>query len=82
MTLDIGEFIRRFLTHVLPKGFHRIRHYGLFASSNRTKTIEAVRKLLDLAPPAAEAMREVPLMFATAVLEFTSSLLTRGGLST
>jgi hypothetical protein len=54
MTLDIGEFIRRFLTHILPKGFHRIRHYGLFASSNRTKTIEVVRKLLDLVPPAAE----------------------------
>jgi hypothetical protein len=31
MTLGIGEFIRRFLTHVLPKGFHRIRHYGLGA---------------------------------------------------
>src|SRR5580692_1197635 len=51
MTLQIGEFIRRLLTHVLPKGFHRIRHYGLFASRNRTKTIEAVRKLLNLAPP-------------------------------
>ncbi len=49
--LEIGEFIRRFLTHVLPKGFHRIRHYGLFASSNRTETMEAVRKLLNLAPP-------------------------------
>ena len=33
MTLDVGEFIRRFLIHVLPKGFHRIRHYGLFASA-------------------------------------------------
>src|SRR5215470_15232314 len=33
MTLDVGEFIRRFLIHVLPKGFHRIRHYGLFATS-------------------------------------------------
>jgi hypothetical protein len=52
MTLEIGEVIRRFLTHVLPKGFHRIRHYGLFASSNRTETMEAVRKLLNLAPPA------------------------------
>jgi Putative transposase len=58
MTLDIGEFIRRFLTHVLPKGFHRIRHYGLLASSNRTQTIEAVRKLLDLAPSAAEHMSD------------------------
>jgi hypothetical protein len=38
-------------SRTLPKGFHRIRHYGLFASSNRTKTIEAVRKLLNLAPP-------------------------------
>ena len=54
MTLDIGEFIRRFLTHVLPKGFHRIRHYGPLASTNRTQTLEAVRKLLNLAPPAAE----------------------------
>ena len=51
MTLDIGEFIRRFLTHVLPKGFHRIRHYGPLASTNRTQTLEAVRKLLNLAPP-------------------------------
>jgi hypothetical protein len=35
MTLDPGEFIRRFLLHVLPKGFHRIRHYGLLASAGR-----------------------------------------------
>ena len=32
MTLDVSEFIRRFMLHVLPKGFHRIRHYGLFAT--------------------------------------------------
>src|ERR1700758_3052959 len=55
MTLDVGEFIRRFLSHVLPKGFHRIRDYGLLASSNRTETMEAVRKLLNLAPTAVEA---------------------------
>jgi Putative transposase len=54
MTLDVDEFIRRFLIHVLPKGFHRIRHYGLFASSNRAETIETVRKLLNLDSPAAE----------------------------
>jgi hypothetical protein len=54
MALQIGEFIRRFLTHVLPKGFHRIRHYGLFATRYRTETIEAVRKLLNLDPPVAE----------------------------
>jgi hypothetical protein len=54
MTLDAGEFIRRFLIHVLPKGLHRIRHYGLFAGSNRADTIAAVRSLLNLAQPAAE----------------------------
>jgi hypothetical protein len=53
MTLDAGEFIRRFLIHVLPKGFHRIRHYGLFVGSNRAETIEEVRKLLNMVPPPA-----------------------------
>jgi hypothetical protein len=53
MTLDIGEFIRRFLLHVLPKGFHRIRHYGLFASGNRAETIARARQLLALATPVA-----------------------------
>jgi integrase len=54
MTLDVDEFIRRFLIHVLPKDFHRIRHYGLFAGSNRAETIETVREFLNLDPPAAE----------------------------
>ena len=39
MTLEPGEFIRRFLMHVLPKGFHRIRHCGLLASGAKTETI-------------------------------------------
>ena len=39
MTLAAHEFIRRFLMHVLPKGFHRIRHYGLFANGNRAANI-------------------------------------------
>jgi Putative transposase len=59
MTLDAGEFIRRFLIHVLPKGFHHIRHYGLFASANRAETIARVRELLGLATPAAEAAVEI-----------------------
>lgn len=46
MTLAAGEFIRRFLLHVLPDGFHRIRHYGLFANSHRANKIELCRKLL------------------------------------
>jgi Putative transposase/Transposase zinc-binding domain len=54
MTLDVDEFIRRFLIHVLPKGFHRIRHYGLLAGSNRAETIADVRELLNLDPSAAE----------------------------
>jgi hypothetical protein len=59
MTLDVGEFIRRFLLHVLPKGFHRIRHYGLFASANRAETIARARELFGLATPAAEATVEI-----------------------
>jgi Putative transposase len=54
MTLDVGEFIRRSLIHVLPKGFHRIRHYGLFARSARADTIATARKLLNLVTPAAQ----------------------------
>jgi hypothetical protein len=46
MTLPTDEFIRRFLMHVLPKGFHRIRHYGLLASSNRASNIARARELL------------------------------------
>jgi Putative transposase/Transposase zinc-binding domain len=51
MTLHPHEFIRRFLLHVLPKGFHRIRHYGLFANGNRTESIAKARELLAVAPP-------------------------------
>jgi hypothetical protein len=50
MTLATHEFIRRFLMHVLPKGFHRIRHYGLLANGNRAAAIAKVRELLAMAP--------------------------------
>ncbi len=46
MTLESGEFIRRFLLHVLPSGFHRIRHYGLFAGTLRARNVERARQLL------------------------------------
>jgi len=46
MTLATGEFIRRFLMHVLPKGLHRIRHYGLFANGNRAENLARIRALL------------------------------------
>src|SRR5690349_10455085 len=51
MTLDANEFIGRFLIHVLPDGFHRIRHYGLFANANRTGNIALARRLLNLPAP-------------------------------
>jgi hypothetical protein len=53
MTLEVAEFIRRFLIHVLPKGFHRIRHYGLLASGKREENIAQARQLLDVAASAA-----------------------------
>jgi hypothetical protein len=46
MTLATDEFIRRFLLHVLPKGFHRIRRYGLLASAGRKANIVRARALL------------------------------------
>jgi hypothetical protein len=58
MRLHPHEFIRRFLIHVLPKGFHRIRHYGLFASANRAESIATARALLGVVPPAAEAQKQ------------------------
>ena len=53
MTLGAHEFIRRFLIHVLPKGFHRIRHYGLLAASARDKNIAQARQLLEAAAGTA-----------------------------
>jgi len=54
MTLATHEFIRRFLLHVRPKGFHRIRHYGLFASTCRAENIARARELLATAAPTIE----------------------------
>jgi hypothetical protein len=51
MTLAADEFIRRFLLHVLPTGFHRIRHYGLFANGGRAENLARARKLLGQPPP-------------------------------
>jgi hypothetical protein len=48
------EFIRRFLIHVLPQGFHRIRHYGLLAGGAKADNLAHARKLLDAAAPAPE----------------------------
>ncbi len=55
MTLATPEFIRRFLIHVLPSSFHRIRHYGLFANGGRAENLAQARELL-----AVEARPDVP----------------------
>jgi len=73
MTLDAHEFIRRFLIHTLPDGFHRIRHYGLLANGGRTANIARARELLRVPPqptdtaevdddaePAPDAARPCP----------------------
>ena len=54
MRLDTNEFIRRFLMHVLPDGFHRIRHYGLLASAQRKVNIAKVRVLIGASTPEQE----------------------------
>ena len=54
MTLDTSEFIRRFLIHILPDGFHRIRHYGLFASAARAENIARARQLLNAPVPQTQ----------------------------
>ena len=50
MTLGANEFMRRFLLHVLPGGFHRIRHYGLIANTGRRENLARARELLHVAP--------------------------------
>jgi hypothetical protein len=65
MTLSPQEFMRRFLLHVLPGGFHRIRHYGLLANGARKANLELARELLHVAPapvPAAGVNEQVVAM--------------------
>jgi hypothetical protein len=72
MTLDAEEFIRRFLLHILPEGFMRVRHYGLFANCQRTEKLKLCRKLLhfseqntaSLDAPAVKEMDWPDLMLA------------------
>ena len=66
MTLAADEFMRRFLLHVLPGGFHRIRHYGLLANAERRKRLMTARALLKVPPPEpvsddADASSPVPV---------------------
>jgi hypothetical protein len=60
MTLAPDEFIRRFLLHVLPGGFHRIRHYGLIANAERRDSLAIARRLLGSEPPEVDTGSEAP----------------------
>jgi hypothetical protein len=60
MTLSADEFIRRFLIHVLPLGFHRIRHYGLLAGSARKDNLALARELLKVTPQPDDDTPEEP----------------------
>lgn len=60
MTLSANEFIRRFLLHVLPTGFHRIRHYGLLAGGTRKDSLALARRLLAVATPPEDNAPEEP----------------------
>lgn len=59
MRLATPEFIRRFLMHVLPDGFHRLRHYGLLASASRKANIDRIRALLGQTMPSRDALPAV-----------------------
>ncbi len=59
MTLGADEFIRRFLLHTLPDGFHRIRHYGFLANGHRAEKLALCRKLLDVPPVAPSAVETI-----------------------
>jgi hypothetical protein len=66
MTLGTDEFIRRFLLHLLPRGFHRIRHYGLLSASARKTSLARARELLAVAPPPDADLMEGPIDAHTA----------------
>jgi hypothetical protein len=61
MTLSADEFISRFLLHNLPRGFHRIRHYGLLAGSTRKANLALARELLKVAPKPEDAPIDEPV---------------------
>jgi hypothetical protein len=71
MTLKPDEFIRRFLIHVLPNGFHRIRHCGLLASGTKTETIARIRELIAAVAPVQTAHQPQPPDSAAATEQAT-----------
>jgi len=66
MTLSADEFMRRFLLHVLPSGFHRIRHYGLIANARRRENLATLRALLHVSPAADAKCQAADRLVASA----------------
>ena len=60
MILDVFEFIRRFILHVMPPGFHRIRYYGFLSPRNRTHSLQLCRALLPQLPECSVAEDHEP----------------------
>lgn len=58
MTLTADAFIHRFLLHVLPRGFHRLRHYGFIANANRKKNLACARRLLQMKEAGCSVQEE------------------------
>jgi hypothetical protein len=58
LTLSADEFLRRFLMHVLPDGFQRIRHYGLLGNRHRAEKLARCRELLGVVTPTIETQRD------------------------
>ena len=74
MTLDADEFVRRFLLHVLPPGFMRIRHYGFLSNRNRKKKLPLCRKLIG-SDKSNALLRELPVVDSTDAFENDSATL-------
>ena len=80
MRLDADEFIRRFLLHVLPRGFTRLRHYGLLANRSRTRKLALCRALLGQpAPEPLEPETTQEMMLRLTGIDISMSLLLRNG---
>lgn len=60
MSLATGQFIQRFLLHVLPRGFHRIRHYGFIANVRRKQNLARARELLAASEATADPISTLP----------------------
>ena len=71
MTLSVEEFIRRFLLHVLPNGYYRIRYYGLFSNRNRKRNLEWCRRLLKTAAREAKPFDLLDALFELTGLDLS-----------